>query len=140
MRLREGKQRQCGKRRGAEEEEDEHLRVSATHTRTEVRDSGVGLLAPTKVGGGDEDVTHREHTETTELLRRVEDLFEEEKGRKVSKGSTRRRSEGDAQRAGSAMAFYLLKGRKGRNISTRSKRHRSIGNVLSARKEKVEGQ
>ena len=36
-------------------------------------DADVGLFRPAQVGLRDQDVTHRQHAEPTELLRRVED-------------------------------------------------------------------
>ena len=59
---------------------DESL-LGVTHSRSEVSDaSSVGLLGPSQVGGGDEDVSHRQHTETSELLGRVKDSGGESRG------------------------------------------------------------
>jgi len=66
----EERKRQQRNREGNEdvfvEEEGES---EAGQTRSEVSDSSsVGLLGPSEIGLRDEDVAHREHTETSQLL------------------------------------------------------------------------
>ena len=49
------------------------LILIVTHSRPEVSDADVGLLTPAQVRLRNEDVTHGEHAQTPDLLRRVED-------------------------------------------------------------------
>ena len=42
--------------------------MAIQQTGTEMRDSDIRLLAPAKIGLRDQDVSHGEHSETSELL------------------------------------------------------------------------
>ena len=50
----------------------DELILLVAHARSEVRDADIGLFRPPEVGLRNQHVAHRQHSETSELLRRVE--------------------------------------------------------------------